>query len=141
MNRASTRGLARLHLHSIWAGPIIGVLLPLATWAIAVICRSPGKYLLRFFAQFCLLANGAYIGVGAINPVGDAAEMLRHGSPEWLLAVFGIAAIPAGLWLWHGLGSHFGLGDSQSRVSRRAAYVTVAGVLVVLGTEVLWGGE
>lgn len=47
--------------------------------------------------------------------------MLRHGSREWLLAGFGIATILAGLWLWHGLGSHFGLRDSHRRVSRRAA--------------------
>lgn len=125
----------------VWAGPVLGVLIPLAVWGGATACRCPSRYLLRFFAGFCLIANGVYIGMGIIDPVGDAAEMLQLGSPQWLLAGFGIAATPVGLCLWHGLGVHFGLGGSPRRVSRRAAYVAVAGVVVLLALEVLWGGE
>src|SRR4051794_14452795 len=45
-----------------WAGPVLGVLLPLLALGVAAAVRMPGVYLLRFFAGFCLIANGAYIG-------------------------------------------------------------------------------
>lgn len=87
----------------VWAGPLVGVVLPAA---IAVACRSrrPLCLIARLFAGFCLIANGLYIGVGSIEGIGDAGDMLRHGSPRWLLIAFGVAAASAGLWLWHSLG-------------------------------------
>jgi hypothetical protein len=92
----------------------------------------------RFFAGFCLVANGAYIGVGALDPVGDAAVMLRHGSPAWSLATFGAVAVAAGLGLWHRQGPHFGLGPAQGRVDPAAAYACLAVLvlLVVLGLAI-----
>src|ERR1700730_3684107 len=48
----------------VWAGPIVGLLLPVAMWAIAAALRLAATYLARFFAGFCLVANGAYIGAG-----------------------------------------------------------------------------
>src|SRR5437764_5916291 len=45
-----------------WAGPVVGVLLPLAALGLAAALRRPGVYLLRFFAGSCLIANGAYLG-------------------------------------------------------------------------------
>jgi hypothetical protein len=50
--------------------------------------------------------------------------MLRHGSPIWLLWLFGIAGLSAGLYLWNGLGVHFGLGAAAGTVDHRAAYVS-----------------
>src|SRR2546423_121801 len=41
----------------VWAGPVLGVLLPLLLWAGGR--RLPGAFVLRFFAGFCLIANGA----------------------------------------------------------------------------------
>lgn len=38
-----------------------------------------------------LLANGLYIGLGAITPFADAQDLIEYGSPRWLLAVFGLA--------------------------------------------------
>jgi hypothetical protein len=88
----------------VWAGPVLGVLLPLA-----LCCLPTGsvsrRNLLRFFTGFCLVANGAYIGLGAFERIGDAGEMLRHGSPLWMLQLFGILAVSGGLFLWHRLGS------------------------------------
>ncbi|MGH7128032.1 MAG: M50 family metallopeptidase, partial [Planctomycetaceae bacterium] len=80
----------------VWAGPLIGTLLPAAALAAAVLVRLPGAFLLRFFAGFCLIANGAYIGVGSLSGTGDAGVMLRHGSPPWALWLFGLAAVAAG---------------------------------------------
>ena len=65
---------------SFWAGPILGVALPVAAWLAAALCRLVGAYLLRFFAGFCLVANGAYIAGGSFDRLGDAGVMLRHGS-------------------------------------------------------------
>src|SRR5262245_22804548 len=55
----------------VWGGPVLGCLLPLAAWAVAAALRWRWAYLVRFLAGFCLVANGAYIGVGAFDPVGD----------------------------------------------------------------------
>lgn len=123
----------------VWAGPIIGVAVPLLAWVGAAAANVPGAYLLRFFAGFCLIANGGYIGAGVIEAVGDAADMLRLGSPVWLLGVLGVATVPTGLGLWHGQGKHFGFKDG--RVSRRAAYATTAAALVLTALEFLLGGE
>src|SRR5438876_3556657 len=69
----------------VWAGPLLGVALPLLLWAAAAAARLPGAFVLRFFAGFCLLANGLYIGLGSFGRVGDGGVMLRHGSAPWQL--------------------------------------------------------
>ena len=106
-------------LFVVWAGPVVGVLLPLGFWGIA--------FLLRFFAGFCLLANGLYIGTGSFGRVGDCGEMLRHGSQAWQLWFFGAVTAPVGLWLWHGQGRHFGLGVAKGEVDRTAVVVSGGG--------------
>ena len=105
---------------------------------VAVGLRLTGAFVLRFFAGFCLIANGAYISLGSFDRIGDCGEMLRLDTPIWLLWLFGAATMPAGLWLWHRQGPHFGLGPAAGRVNRGVAYATLAGcvVLVVLGFAV-----
>src|SRR5436190_23321694 len=49
----------------VWAGPLVGVALPTLLWAAAAAARRPGAFVLRFFAGFCLLTNGLYIGLGS----------------------------------------------------------------------------
>ena len=106
-----------------WSGPVVGCLLPLAAWGVAWVVRFPGAYLLRFFAGFCLIANGAYLAEGAVfYPAGDARELLDRGSPLWQLVLFGLAAIPLGLFLWRRLGPKFGLGlEADGQVGLIAA--------------------
>jgi hypothetical protein len=89
-----------------WAGPV----LPLAAFGIAA-AKMPGAYLLRSFAGFSLVANGAYLGAGS------------------------------GLLLWHRLGPHFGLGEGRGRVSRAAAVVTLVLLALVVSLELVLGGE
>jgi hypothetical protein len=113
-----------------WAGPLLGVLLPLAALAAARLANLPHGYLLRFFAGFCLVANGAYIAGGSWAGIGDAGDLLRHGAPTWQLLAFGAAAIPAGLLLWHRQGRHFGLGNER-KVDRTAAHLCL-GLLAAL---------
>ena len=53
---------------------------------------------------FCVRANGAYIGAGALLHAGDCRGLLQHGSPLWLLIGFGIASSAGGLNEWHQMG-------------------------------------
>jgi hypothetical protein len=50
--------------------------------------RSRYSYLPRFFAGFCLIANGIYLGVGSFSGVGDAGDLLRYGAPRGTLIAF-----------------------------------------------------
>ena len=103
----------------VWAGPSFGVLFPLALWGAAAVLHATGAFVFRFFAGFCLVANGAYIALGSFGRFGDCGEMLRHGSRPWQLWLFGAVAAPIGLWLWHRQGVHFGLGTAEARVKER----------------------
>src|SRR3954447_21268779 len=109
----------------VWGGPLVGVILPLGALAVTRLFRSDWTYLLRFFAGFCLVANGVYLGVGSFEGVGDAGDLLRYRAPGWQLIAFGLACVPCGLFLWHGLGPHFGRGEAKGRVDRRAALGTL----------------
>jgi Peptidase M50B-like len=116
----------------VWAGPVLGCLLPLAALGVAAALRRRWTYLLRFFAGFCLVANGAYIAAGSFDYIGDAGVMLRNGSPVWLLWAFGAVTIPSGLLLWHRQGKHFGMGKTRDNVSPAAAYACLATLLALI---------
>lgn len=84
-----------------WGGATWGCALPMimlgALWPTVRIARKIGL----LFAGFCLIANGAYLGCGIFVDAGDAADLLRYGTPHWILVLFGAAAAAAGLYLWH----------------------------------------
>ncbi len=120
-----------------WGGAVAGALLPLGLWAFARASRIPFEYLFRFFAGFCLIANGLYLVVDAFGRGGDGGTLIRYGAPVWQLFAFGVLATPGGFWLWHGLGPSFGLGEARDRVDRRAAVVS-AGLLGLLVVGELW---
>jgi hypothetical protein len=124
-----------------WAGPVMGVVIPLLVWMLAAWRRMPGAFVLRFFTGFCLLANGAYLGIGSFDRVGDCGDLLRHGAKMWQLWLFGAITAPAGLWLWHGLGAPFGIGSRAQEVSRGVTVaVCVACVLLLAIAFVGWPG-
>lgn len=118
-----------------WSGPLFGAVVPLLLWLLAASVRLPVAFVLRFFAGFCLIANGAYLAAGAVAGIGDAGDLLRHGTPPWCLWLFGLLTLPLGLWLWHGQGRHFGLSAEPDEV--RPAVVcgvgTVCALLAILG--------
>ena len=121
-----------------WAGPLLGIALPCAGWAIARFSEIKSGYLFRFFAGFCLIANGAYIGAGVFDPVGDAADILRLGGRHWTLGLFGLISIPAGFRLWHQLGPSFGLGNAEGRVNRDHAWGMLILLLLLVAGELFW---
>ena len=88
-------------LFVVWCGPVLGILIPLG--ALVVLRRTPAPWfeLLKFFAGFCAIANGAYIGLGWIRDAGDAGDLERLGIPIGILAAFGCAGFATGLVCWH----------------------------------------
>lgn len=121
-----------------WGGAVWGVLVPIAAWIVARTTARSHSYLAAFFAGFCCIANGAYIGAGSIVQEGDAGDMLRNGAALWVLIVYGITAVALGLYLWNGLGTHFGLGDGKARVERQTAVVVTIAFVAVVAGEVVW---
>jgi hypothetical protein len=85
----------------VWGGPVWGVASPLIACGFLIALRRRLPDWLRFFAGFCLIANGVYVGVGWIWRSGDAGEMLRLGTAAWAMGVFGAICVAVGLWIWH----------------------------------------
>jgi hypothetical protein len=70
-----------------------------------------------------------------VLPAGDTADLARLGSPPWLLVVYGIPSVALGLYLWNGLGPHFGMGTANGRVDRPTALAVTAALLTVAAVE------
>jgi Peptidase M50B-like len=121
----------------VWGGPVVGTLLPLAMWLLTRPPRFRYAYIFQFFAGFCFVVNGIYLGVVSFLHAADPGELMRHGTPQWALVLFGIVAFPLGMILWNGLGPHFGLAGQQGKVSRTAATGTFAGLVVIIAIELL----
>lgn len=120
-----------------WAGLVWGSVLPVAAWLVARAARWELAFLLRAFAGFCLIANGAYLASALVVPVGDAECLVRLGTPLWVMLPIGLAGIVAGLALWNGLGSKFGLGRDAT-VDRAALLATVASLVVLVVGMLAW---
>lgn len=136
ISRTDVVGSKHPHL-VVWAGPIIGSLLPLAIWGVLAALRSSFSWLARFFAGFCLLANGLYIGIGSFDRIGDAGDLLQDGSPIWTLWLFGAIASPLGLALWNGLGKKLGIGKDAEPPSTRLVYGVACFLVLTIAAELL----
>ena|SRR5689334_7770061 len=124
-----------------WGGAGGGTILPLCLLWIAKWKRFPALYLFQFFAGFCLVVNGIYLGVVSFLKAADAGDLMRYGTPQWILVVFGVVAVPLGISLWNGLGPHFGLGSTNGRVSHRAAVGTFIFLMTVIVVEIMAGSR
>lgn len=127
-----------------WGGAFWGSGLPLVVWLAARFRRARWAYLSAFFAGFCLITNGAYLGVGAFEGIGDARTLLHGGAPQWTLLLFGIVAVVPGFWFWHGLGPHFGLGTAHGglgtahgKVNETDAVVMAVLFVLLVGIELV----
>lgn len=125
-------------LIEVWAGAVVGSILPLILFLAAGATSIPLLYLFRFFAGFCLIANGVYIGAGWLLEEGaDSFVMVQNGSPVWLLVFFGLCAVPLGVYLWHRQGSYFGLGAAKGKVDGKAVMMSVCLFVVLVLAECL----
>ena len=118
--------------------PLVGCLLPLLAWWILVELKSSVAFLLRFFAGFCLLANGVYLAAGSFDGVGDCGDLLRHGAPIWSLWLFGLITVPPGLYLWHEQGRLFGFGAKGEVVSPAIKYGIIALAVITVVAELIY---
>jgi hypothetical protein len=84
-----------------------------------------------------LIANGAYIALGSFAQVGDCGEMLRTGTPLWVLIAFGLVTVSVGFYLWHRLGSLKGFLARPAQVTPGMAYGAAAALATVLVAELL----
>ena len=109
----------------VWCGPVVGCLLPIGTWWCWKHRNGALPRLLQFFAGFCSIANGAYLAIGVFDQVGDCREMLKTGTPAWVLIAFGVVTIPTGLLLWHKLGSPRHFLANADQVPKRMAWITL----------------
>lgn len=137
ISRTEVEGSAK-PLVVIWAGPVLGCLIPLALWWTAAGVKWFAASLLRFFAGFCLIANGAYLAAGSFDGIGDCGDLLRHGAPIWALWLFGLVTMPVGLFLWHQQGEHFGLGPKAKPMTPTLAYGTAALAALTIIAELIW---
>jgi hypothetical protein len=117
----------------IRGGPALGMLIPVAGLLAARLLRFRLGDLCQSFAGFCLIANGAYIGVGSFSSIGDSGDLARAGCPQIVMVIFGLLFASSGLWLWNGLGPHFGLKEARGKVDRTAA----VGALILLAATVI----
>ena len=122
-----------------WGGPVFGCVAPLIVWGVCHVMLTRFAFLARFFAGFCLIANGAYIGFGSIEGIGDAGELLRLGSSPLLLWVFGLLTISTGFFVWHRTGADFGFGPQAKAVDPGAARLSAILLIAIVGLELLFG--
>ncbi|MDR1478677.1 MAG: hypothetical protein LBJ00_07020 [Planctomycetaceae bacterium] len=90
------------------AGASFGAIFPVLLWLVLKLFRVKVVYLFRFFAGFCLIANGAYIGCdfSVVGPT-DAGLLFEHGANRIILVLFGLVCVSGGLFLWHGQSRFF----------------------------------
>ena len=79
-------------LVTLWGGPIIGVMIPVA---VAFLIRSNWMW---FIAYFCLLANGTYLATAWVSSdrLLDTPKMLEHGAHPISIAIYCLLTIGIG---------------------------------------------
>jgi hypothetical protein len=129
-------------LFEAWGGALFGSILPLVMALVWRRSRWSAWYVFQFFAGLCLITNGIYLAVVSFIPnAADPGDLMRNGSPQWILVVFGIIAFPLGLFLWNRLGVHFGLGEARGKVNGRVTMAVFALLIVLVLIEaVTYGG-
>lgn len=119
----------------VWLGPVIGCLAPLVAALLIPVRATVARSIAMFFAGFCLIANGAYIGVGSFEGVADAGVILRTGSPVWALMAFGAVATGLGIFIWHRLGSPKKLFADPTVVPNGTGYVLLLALIILVAVE------
>ena len=79
-------------LVTLWAGPFLGVLMPIAA---ALLLKRDWAW---FVAHFCVLANGIYLAIAwfTMDRYLDTQRLLDAGSPRWSLFAYCLITISIG---------------------------------------------
>jgi hypothetical protein len=79
-------------LVTLWSGPLMGVLVPLA---VAAMVQRDAAW---FVAYFCLLANGVYLAIGWVSGdrLLDTAQLLKHGAWPIAIATYCLVTVAVG---------------------------------------------
>jgi hypothetical protein len=122
-----------------WGGAVWGCLLPLAILAVVYYAVRNYSYLARWFAGFCLIANGAYLAAGSFYKSGadDAGVIMQAGGAQWQLLLSGIPTVILGIYFWNGLGPQFGLGVANYKVDRKVTIGITAALLIIAILEII----
>ncbi len=129
-------------LYVAWSGPIFGATAPLVIVAAVWRYKTWWKQLVCFFAGFCLLANGLYLGVGGFITAGDANDILRFGAMLWQLVAFGAICTILGLVMWHRLGPKLGLVKLEAEIStKNAPLVSAISFAILLIAEIIYSAS
>jgi hypothetical protein len=116
-------------------GAVWGAVLPLVL-SLAVPVRYAGtRQLVRFFAGFCLVANGIYLLIGGLHDAGDPGDLRHLGVPLIALLLAGVFETVFGLGLWHRLGPGVGFGPPTHERPCRTAALLVTLLCVVVALE------
>ena len=99
-----------------WAGPVVGMALPLVIWGIVALFRFQEAFLARFLAGFCLVANGCYLLCGTTDGYADTGVLLANGAMRWQLIVAGIIGVVPGFLIWNRQGNNFGIGQTPQQI-------------------------
>lgn len=124
-----------------WAGPIVGSLLPALAAGVCRWLRLHARPYVEFFAGFCLIANGLYIGVGSFEGVGDAGDLLRLGARQETLRLFGAITFALGVWIWHRTSEDFGFGKAPRVIGRTEAMIVAATAVILTVVAAAFGSR
>lgn len=123
------------------AGPLMGALAPLLTWVVLrAVCAGMSGFA-RFFAGFCLVANGIYLALGSWTGDGDAGDLLQLGMPWGLITAVGMFLFGGGFALWHGIGATFGLRGQHELVTWRAVGLTTGLLAVTISVQLAFSSR
>lgn len=122
-----------------WGGPIFGAFFPLGLFFLLP-RNMPGRHFFRFFAGFCLVANGVYIGADFSSTTGftDTARLITHGAARWQTVLFGLISVTLGFYLWHRQSKNFGFGPEAKPVSPAAVCILTVLLTAVIAAECLF---
>lgn len=82
-----------------------------------------------------------YLAAGSFGRVGDAGDLLRHGTQQWQLWLFGVPVSILGLWLWNGLGPQFGYGSAKAQMDSRVVKVLALALALIVLLELLLSSQ
>lgn len=100
---ATRVGAGNYETFIVAGGPTWGVAIPVLACGLAYFFAQNVPEPLKFFAGFCLIANGLYLALGCGLPATDAGKLVRMRFSIITLVGLGIFATAAGLLIWHRL--------------------------------------